>query len=258
MSIVQPLLARTIQEVQYGSNKAKLWTWCEVDGAIVNPDAGATVSIYTSSGGTTPISGTSATEDGSNSLYIDLNASDTSIWILDQDYSAEFTYVSSGYSYTNRVVFDIVRLPLIHRCPVRIDDLKNAHSAIDAKLSNASETDAHQRYIHRAWIDVLTWCRAQGFRPGLIVDPVVLYAPTLARALELFWIAHTDVPNGTADRFAERYGEEYKASLDKVVLKFDPSDSRATDTVRGPNQPTLLIGPDHNASGRFTSPRRSW
>lgn len=244
MSIVQPLLARTIQEARYGASQARVYCWTEVDGAIVDPDAGASVSVYTRSGAATSVSGASATESGSNMLYVDLDLSDTSVWLLDKDYTAEFTFVSGGMTYVRRVLFDIVRIPLVPFCPVRIDDLKNAHSAIDAKLSNASETDAHQRYIHRAWIEVLTWCRAQGFRPGLIIDPVVLYAPTLAKALELFWIAHTDVPNGTADRFAEKYGEEYKSSLDRVVLKWDTTENRAVDTTRGMNQPMWHIGPD--------------
>lgn len=249
MSIVQPTNVRTIQEATYGSAKARITCWPELDGALVNPDAGATVTIYGPGGATTTVSGAAATEAGTYALTYDLNLSDTAAWPLDQDYAAEFTFVSGGLTYVRRVLFDVVLRPLLPFCPLRVDDLKNSHASIDSALSRNSETDAHQRYILPAWVDVLTWVRAQGRRPALIIDSVVLFKPALTRALELYWRAHITEPGDVADNLSKLYAEQFKESLDLVVLKWSPSDGRGVDTTRGVNMPSLLIGPDHGGHG---------
>lgn len=245
MSIVQPANVRTIQEAQYGSSKARLTCWPELDGALVNPDSGATVTIYGPGGAISSVSGASVTEAATYALTYDLDLSSTGSWPLGEDYAAEFTFVSSTLTYVRRVLFDVVLRPLLPFCPLRVDDLKNSHASIDSALSRNSETDAHQRYILPAWVDVLTWVRSQGRRPALIIDPVVLYKPTLTRALELYWRAHITEPNDVADNMARHYADQYSGALSLVVLKWSPEDGRGVSTTRGSNATMILIGPDH-------------
>ena len=248
MTISQPLLTRTIQEVRYGASGNRLICWPEVNGALTNPEAGATVTIYRQ-GGTAVVSGESVTEHADGYLYYDLDASDTAALPKEMDCAAEFTWVVgttalSAVTYVRRVLFDVVRLPLLPFCPVRIDDLKNSHATIEAALSQGGETDAAGRYILPAWVEVLSWVRSQGYRPGLISDPVVLYQTTLHRALALYWSAHTQEPNDVASKLAEQHADLALVAQDRVVLKWDPAQTGAVDSMRGMAQPRLLIGPD--------------
>lgn len=250
MSISQPLLTRTQQEVRYGATTQRIICWPEVNGAVVDPDAGASVTIYTNGGAVTAVSGATATEHADGYLYYDLDASDTAAWLLGVDYGAEFTFVSGGLTYVRRVLFDVVLLPLLPFCPVRVDDLKNSHATIDAALTQSGEsTDVAGRYILPAWVEVCQWARAQGYRPGLISDSTVLYAPTLAKALHRYWTAHRQEPGDIPSTLAAQYAEEFTAALDRVVLKWDPNQSRATETKRGASVPAFLIGPDHTPWG---------
>lgn len=249
MAIVQPLLTRTIQEVRYGATGQRLICWPEISGELVNPDASATVTIYNAAG-VALVSGASASEHASYYLYYDLNASSTSTFPLACDYAAEFTFVSGSLTYVKRVLFDVVLLPLLPFCPVRVDDLKNAHSTIDAAITQAFEsTDFAGRFILPAWVEACQWVRAQGYRPGLISDATVLYQPTLHAALRNYWRARIQEPGDVAGQLAEQHGNAYTDALDRVVLKWDPSQSRAVETTRGLAQPRLLIGPDYLPSG---------
>lgn len=245
MAIVQPLLTRTIQEVRYSATTQRVICWPEVNGDLVNPDASATVTIYNAAG-VALVSGASASEHASYYLYYDLNASSTSAFPLACDYGAEFTFVSGGLTYVKRVLFDVVLVPILPLCPVRIDDLKNAHASIDAAVTQAGETtDFAGRFITPAWVEVCQWVRGQGYRPGLIVDATVLYQPTLQKALHLYWNAHRREPGDVPSVLAEQYARGFSDALDRVVLKWDPAQARGAETARGVAQPRLLIGPDY-------------
>lgn len=252
MSITQPGL-RHRQEVRYGATGQTLYAWPEIDGAKVDPATGATVSIYRPGEVDTPtVSGAAASESADNQLSYTLNASSTSTWYLGEHYIAEFTISVSSVTHVIRRMFDVVRIPILHYPPLRVDDLKNAHKSIDAALTQLSITDAHQRWILPAWEACIQYVEAHGWRPALITDPEVLTPMLRARALQLLCRALQSTPGDLWARMEDIYAREYEDARASTVLHYDASDGRSSQKVRNYRQPEVLVGPDLRAHASWT------
>lgn len=247
MTIVQPGIRRR-QEVQYGAANQLLHCWPDLDGETVDPDAGATCSIYRP-GQTTPETTGACSETADLQLVYALNASDTSRYTLRQDYVAEFTFTVSNVTRTVRRQFDVVRVPLVRFPPLRVADLKNAHKSVDAALAQLSITDAHQRFILPAWEDVLQHVEGSGWRPALLTDPEALVPMLRARALQKMARAMRSAPNDVWSKLADEFEKDYADAKGNTVLRYSPTDEHAqSEEHRNWTQPSLIIGPDFTST----------
>ena len=246
MSITQRGNTNLPGEVRFDSAGQVLKAWAMVDGALVTPTS-ATVTLY-SPGGAVLVAATSATVSGSELTYT-LDASDEGTWVLDEGYTARWDYTIASVDRVQEHLFDVVLRPLLANIPVTVDDLKNADPSIDAMLSqSAQSTDAHQRYIQSAWVDVYAWIKSKGRRPWLIADSRVLYRVTKARALELLCRSSMMSPGDKYGFLAEVYEKELVQAKIETVLEYTDVGGRAAFKERGWQQPELSTGPDHNAA----------
>ena len=213
MSITQRGNTNLPGEVRFDSAGQVLKAWAMVDGALVTPTS-ATVTLY-SPGGAVLVAATAATV-GSELTYT-LDASDEGTWVLDEGYTARWDYTIASVARVQEHLFDVVLRPILANIPVTVDDLKNADPSIDAMLSQSSQsTDAHQRYIQSAWVDVYAWIKSKGRRPWLIADSRVLYRVTKARALELLCRSSMMSPGDKYGFLAEVY-EKTMLETDQIA-----------------------------------------
>lgn len=243
MTISQPG-TRRVQEVRYGATAQTITCWPEVDAALVDPSSGATVSIYKAGSLTPTITDAAATEAASHQFSYSLDASNTATWPLSESHIAEFSYTVSSVTYKQRVQFDIVRTPLVHHAPLRVDDLKNAHKNVDAALGQIGITDAGSRFIVEAWEDCLQFVESHGWRPALVTDPSCLVPMLRARSRQLMFRALTNTSGDLYSRMEDNYADEYERALKSTVLKYDASDGTSTSKNQAWAQPKLWTG--HN------------
>jgi hypothetical protein len=243
---------RGIQEVRYGATGQRLIMWAEYDGAKLDPTTGNTVSIYPPNSTTALVTNAAVTEGSNNELYYDLDASNTANYLLGQNYRAVFTWNTATPTYPTpqrEVVFDVVRQPLIHNIPMRVDDLYRAHVMVEEALSQTSTTStAGDRWIVPAWQDVLRWVTSKGRRPSLVTPPEVFYGLVEARALERLFRACVNAPDDVWTRMADQAAKDFERAQNETVLRYDESDGANHVTETAWQQPQLRWGNDLRAN----------
>ena len=229
MAIVQPG-SRRAQEIPYLSSTGRIYAWAELDGVLQNPTS-ATVNIYRQGEVSTPtVSAGAVTELGTNQLYHTLDASQQSTWPLNMLGLAEFICViTSQPDLVVRRSFRIVRVPMVHVPPCRIDELKNAHMTVEDALTNAGITDITP-FIIEAWEKILGWVEQEKMVPGFISNPEDL-APmlrALARA-RMFRALKRATDGDLYTKLQQEYEDEYADILvHPPVLHYAPADDRST------------------------------
>ncbi len=241
MTVVQPGLRRA-QEIPYGSS-GTIYAWAERDGVLQNPTS-ATVNIYADGAvDTKTISAASATEDADHKLSYILDASTTSTWPLGTRWTAEFNCVIASQT-PNTIIkrtFMIVRTPMVHNPPLRVDDLYNANRNVEKNLGNASITDASY-FIVEAWEEILSWCEQHGKIPGYIANPDVLVPMLRARARQLMFSALSQTTDDLNSKLAKDWGEKFAdVMVNPSVLEYSPADSRSLEQQPGAFQPRVTV-----------------
>ncbi len=233
MTIVQPGIRRA-QEIPYLSSTGRIFAWAELDGVLLDPTS-TTVNVYREGELDTPtVLAGSVTETAEHKLYHTLDASLQATWPLGMKGLAEFITVTSGEPLPPlRRAFRIVRVPMVHVPPCRVDDLKNAHRSVEKGLTNASITDPTP-FILEAWEKILSWLEQEKMVPGFITNPEDL-APMLRQALgnsrnipALKLLSDGDLFAKLQTEFQEEYDD---IVLHPPVLHYAPADDRTTQPI---------------------------
>lgn len=201
-------------------------------GAQVVPSS-ATITIRKPGGGdlTTPVSAATVTIDGSGNMTYALASGNTSE--LGANYVADVVYVVSTVSYDARVLFDVVRVPLLN--VVVQADLAYHHSDLTDYLTSA-ESNA-QVYIKQAYEDVCEWLDGRGNRPYLTLNASALRRAIEHRALSLLFFSKRKSLEDRYATYATDHETAYQAELaalgPKLVYDFDQSGTADGTSVEG-------------------------
>lgn len=252
MTLYQPGL-RSIQEVGYGLTSQYVTCLPEVGGLVVDPSSltadvlrpGETMDSPT-------LSAQVPTENSTTHvLTLSLDLSNTSTWYLGCEGVVLFKYTASSIVQPpQRVMFEVVRVPLVNHPPCNTVDVTNAHAMLTDAMQQAGITtdgtttadpDASP-YINEAWADILALLRSRGRRPALTTDPSA-FAPLLRAMSRINVLRALKVgSNGLFDELAK----DEQANADRALtmlsgcLKYDDGDiGSATSTSRTWNQPRL-------------------
>lgn len=256
MSVVDTGARRT-QEAQYNAASSYNTLTCqvEVDGHAQAPSGTSTVSLYKpGAADDDPIvdAATATLDATTNILSYSFATTDISAYPLQEHYRAVFTFTVSSKTHKRVVLFDVVRTPIIHRCPVNPNHLRNVHAEFDRALAQhfSADTEAQANakvardLIMPAWNECLDEVEVQGWRPALISSPDVLFNwcryGALVNLARFLMREPNDLRAKLFDDFVERAG----AASKKVTLRYQPGDSTSTEKIRGFSQPRLLVGPD--------------
>lgn len=246
---VQPGIRRA-QEIPYGKATGVLYAWPERDGVLIDP-ATATVSIYLPGESTPTINAAPATETADHQLTYTLDATSTSTWYLNLQALAEFTGTpASGEPVTVTRPFRIVRTPMVHTIPLRVDDLYNAHRSVEKTLTQAGITDAN-KWIIEAWEEVLSWCESNGKIPGFIKNADVLVPMLRARSRSIMCRALALEDNSLYGALHEKFQKDFENfMLHPGVLDYDAADTRTPEREVGFSGPIVGISGREHARGR--------
>jgi hypothetical protein len=242
-------------EVRYGAALNYLSFDVETDGKRDTSISFTRLDIYQPGGIDNPIVTTTSVigGPGGNQQYsYFLDASDTSKFALGMGYRASWSYMQSVFSgdlpVVRDVYFDVVRTPISHFCPLRIDDVLNAYAPLEKALKDSLaatdlvNTDVNLRYIVPAWQDVLQYVDSMGWRPALMSGPEQLYQMTLYRALQKVCEGLTRAKDDVWDRKAGAAKAEYEYARAHTVLTYNPGDSKGAQAQAGAMTAELLIG----------------
>lgn len=251
MTLYQPGL-RAIQDVGYGLTSQRITCLPEVGGAVLDPSS-YTVDIMRdgeSMENPTITAGVPTEDSTTHLLTYSLDASNTGTWSLGLPCVALFKYTAGSVARSQRVMFDIVRVPLYAHPPCNTKDVLNCHATLEDAMQQAGLTtdgtttadpDATP-YINEAWADVLEILRSRGRRPALVTD-VTAFAPTLralsrVRVLRALFIQPNDLYDKLADA-EQKYADEAMTSLSNN-LRYDEGDNGgAGQPVKAFMQPRL-------------------
>lgn len=246
------------QELEYSNAAERLYCSPMVDGVTLSISGTPTWEVFpagvTEDG--TALSSGNATTEGAR-IYAPLNLSTTSTWSLRRYWGLfSVTQTTTSRVFKFRCYFDVVRVPLINRCPVGLDHIRGFHQEVDAMITNAAEPQASQAvdmYVLPAWRKTVSWVRAQGNRPGLISQPDVLLDVTRWQAIINFMRGNTRMRSDLRDQLVEEAKKELEEARSLVRLDYEPTDNADQTEVRAFNQPTILVGPDLKARNPYRS-----
>jgi hypothetical protein len=240
---------RRTQEVQYAAGSTVNVLTCQavVDSVVTAPTGTPTVSIYRPGQETATVSLGATTVDATTQVMsYALTATDIAIYPLGEGYRAEFLFVVSGITHKRVVMFDVVRTPIIHHCPVNWNHLLGVHAEFEGALTQLNKTEGAvaRDIIAPAWNDCLAEVEAQGWRPSLLSSPDVFFVACRYMALENLARFLMRSPNELRSKLLEDFKEKAATSMKKVQLRYNDGDSFSQSKVRAFNQPRFLIGPD--------------
>lgn len=136
-----------------------------------------------------------------------------------EDYRYELAYTAGGVAKTDAVYFDLVRVGLA--CPIDDNQLEAVEPDLQKWLQARSMASA-QRFIVRAWDDILGRIRSAGYRPGLLTDRHAFARAATERALVHVLTSLMRVPDDVWNRKRDIHQADYEAAWAALgSLKFE-------------------------------------
>ena len=133
---------------------------------------------------------------------------------LGEDFSAIFSFVSGGITYTERIYFDVVRNRM--RILLTPSDLLETTPNLAEHLKGIglTGTDADlMRFARKGWAHLMNLIRKGGKRPSLILDRARLIEPATEYALAFAFLAMVKRPDDVWRDLAKEHfrlaGEAY-------------------------------------------------
>lgn len=185
--------------------------------------------------------------DGISKITIGIDASDTSVFELLENYSAIITWAHGGRTYVSTVRFDCVLDP-IGDLNVTLNDLIEEVVDMDERLTRQAAIQGTGRtaeqaasvYAVKAWGDVYRMLKAKseaqgGLIPRLIVDREALRRVVVARACARVFRAEGGGLDSESRQLFEDFSEEAILRFQEMgPLAYDSSEDGAVDsTVSG-------------------------
>jgi hypothetical protein len=154
---------------------------------------------------------------------------------LAEDYRYEIDYTVGGKPRKDVVYLDVCRVSLA--CPIDQNQLEALEPDLPKWLAARNISDA-QRWIVRAWDDILGRIRAAGFRPALVTDRHVFAAAATELALVKVLTTLIRQPDDLWDRKRELHEDDYEAAWAAIgALKFESPDRPGPVAKRTVAQP---------------------
>lgn len=188
--------------------------WPRVGGELVTPTS-PTATLYDPSGA--QLASPAATVEQNGRITFPWTPAASLACV--EDYRYEVTFTSGGVSRIDAVYFDLVRVSLA--CPVTDNQLEAVEPDLQKWLSARSMPSA-QRFILRAWDDILGRIRAAGYRPGLLTDRHAFTRAATERALAYMMASLMRAPDDVWSRKRDLHQEDYEAAWAAIgTLKFE-------------------------------------
>ena len=192
-------------------------------------------------------SATATTVDGVTKITIGIDATDTTVFELKENYSALITWVHSGMTYVSTIRFDCVLDP-VGDLNVTLNDLIEEVVDMDERLSRQATIQGSGRtaeqaasvYAVKAWGDVYRWLKSKteaqgGILPRLIVDREALRRVVVARACARVFRAEGGGLDSESRQLFEDWDLESTARFSEMgPLAYDSNEDGLPDsTVSG-------------------------
>tara|TARA_B100001123_G_C15076255_1_gene933773 strand:+ start:166 stop:948 length:783 start_codon:yes stop_codon:yes gene_type:complete len=190
---------------------------------------------------------TATTVDGVSKLSIGIDATDTAVFELKENYSVLLTWVYSGMTHVSTVRFDCVLDP-VGDLNVTLNDLIEEVVDMDERLTRQATIQGTGRtaeqaasiYAVKAWGDVYRWIKSKsdaqgGIVPRLIVDREALRRVVVARACARVFRAEGGGLDSESRQLFEDFSDEAVARFGEMgPLAYDASETGVADsTVSG-------------------------
>jgi len=238
---------RGVLELAYATAGQVVRTWPEVNGVVTSPSS-ATYAVYKPGEGPPEnpalASGTATINGATKEITFTLSLTDKETWPLNEGYTAHVTFNTA--TVPRVVQFDVVRRPILAFCPVRAEDLRQAHAGVERALTSLGLTDAEVAdvIIWPAWMTVLDHVRSSGAlkggRPALVSPPETLRDMALQAAKQRLFEYLSREPDDLWSSLADRAAVDFDAAKARTVLNYHPADGHGGTPSRGWQAPRLV------------------